>query len=502
MADKDQVINLFDFSGGLNTFAPEFQVAENQATDLQNINLFDRGFEKRRGDSAFNSSVMVDATTAITGLGYMKFNSGTEFLNAVAGTKFFTSSSLTGTMADKTGAVAITASQNNIWIAVPFNNIQIWVGGAANPPFKHDGTASNASALGGSPPSARTAFVAANRVFMIYNSILAWCTLSNPEDWTGSGSGTQQVSKDDGELLQFGVPIGNNVAILFKNSSTHKALLNQAPFPVIPIQKGTGAAGHWSYCVVDGVIYFVTPGRRMKATIDGSSFIDFPSSIDDVWDSINTTRIPYIQGIYYENLGQIHWYVSTGSSTTNNLAIVWDLKHKSWLVHPTGFDVNVAAIARGRTLYGGHYDGKVYQKDVANTYSDSSEASPGAIDAFFQTNWRSTGISDIVHPRWIDAVVLTQTSGTFDIEYGFDFSSSLTAQTFSMQGAGDQWGQFLWGVGRWGGQTSVSRRAFTAGRGNVMSARFRNANAGEAFQFQGATIYLRPVGTRKQLQVV
>jgi hypothetical protein len=46
---------------------------------------------------------MVSGSTAITGLGYIKFNSGTEYLNAVAGTKFYTSAGINGTMTDTTG---------------------------------------------------------------------------------------------------------------------------------------------------------------------------------------------------------------------------------------------------------------------------------------------------------------------------------------------------------------------------------------------------------------
>lgn len=506
MPDQDDVMNIFDFTGGQNSFFPEFQVADNQAISLQNINLFDRGFEKRRGDSVFNSSAMVSSSTPVVGLGYMKFNSGTEFLNAVAGTKFFTSSSLTGTMADKTGALTITSGQNNFWTAVPFNNIHIWFGGAPDAPFKHDGTGGNAAALGGSPPSARTAFAVANRVFAISTSanpsIFQWSVLSDPEDWTGTGSGTQQVSKNDGEELLFGVPIGNNVAILFKNTSTHKALLDTAPFPVIPIQKGIGAAGRYSWVLVNGVIYFITPSRRMKATQDGSTFVDFPTYVDDVWDTINTSRIPFIQGIYYQNLEQIHWYVSTGSATTNNLAIIWDLRRKSWLRHPTGYDLNVPATVQNRRLFAGHYDGKIYEKDAASVYNDASETSPGTIDAFWQTRWYpAQGLSNVVHPRWVAAVVLSQTLGSFNFEYGFDFSSALKAQSYSMSAPGDLWGNFSWGVGIWGGQTSVIRRALTIGRGNVFSMRFRNNNVSESFQFQGATVYLRPNKTRKALQV-
>jgi hypothetical protein len=506
MPDQDEAMNIFDFTGGQNSFFPEFQVANNQAISLQNINIFDRGFEKRRGDTAFNSSAMVSSSTVVTGMGYMKFNSGTEFLNAVAGAKFFTSSSLSGTMADKTGSLTITAGQNNFWTANPFNNIQIWFGGAPDAPFKHDGTSGNAAALGGTPPSARTAFVAANRIFAISTSanpsILQWPVLSDPEDWTGTGSGSQQVSKNDGEELLFGVPIGNNVAILFKNSSTHKVLLDTAPFPVIPIQKGIGAAGRNAWVLVNGTIYFITPSRRMKATLDGTTFIDFPSYIDDVWDSITSSRIPYIQGIYYQNLEQIHWYVSIDAGTTNTVAIIWDLRRKAWLKHTSGYDLNVAALVQNRRLFGGHYNGKIYEKDVAATYTDASETSPGTIDAFWQTRWfPAKGLSNIIHPRWAENVVLGQSSGTFNFEYGFDFVSNLKSQPFSMQSLGGLWGSMIWGSGKWGQQTSVIRRAIMMGRGNVFSMRFRNNNPSESFQFQGSTVYLRPNQTRKVLQV-
>lgn len=507
MPNQDSSINLFDFTGGLNTAYPEFQVNENQATDLQNLNLFDRGFEKRRGDSVFNSSAMVGSSTPIVGLGYMKFDSGTEFLNAVAGTKFFTSSALSGTMADKTGAVTITSGQNNIWTPVPFNNIQIWFGGAADAPFKHDGTAGNAAALGGSPPSVFTGFAANSRVFAVSSvanrSRLYWPILGNPEDWTGTGSGNTDVQKSDGEDLQVGIPIGNQSAILFKNTSTHRLLLDQAPFPTRLIQKGTGIAGRNAYAIADGVIYFITPGKRMKATLDGASFTDFPDYIDDVWDSVNSARVPYIQGIYYDKLQQIHWYVSTGSNTTNNLCIVWDVYHKCWLRHTTGYKLNVAALVQNRDIYAGHYNGTVYKKDVPNLYNDASETSPGAIDCYRQSFWTpSKGIAGVIQPRWIEHIVKSQTTGTFMVSYGFDYSQDQTTETQNMSGGGDQWDNFLWDAGRWSGQTSAMKRTFVFGRGNVFQYKVRNNNPSEAFIYQGGTIYLRPSDTRKTMSVV
>ena len=441
MGTRATTVELTDFSGGRDSTNPEFLVPSNKAIDLQNINLLERGFEKRRGNVAFNSTAMVDATTAIVGMGYVKFNSGTEFLNAVAGTGFFTSTGLTGTMATATGGVTITAGQNYLWTPVIYNNLQIWFGGAPDAPFKYSGTG-NAVALGGSPPSAKTAFVANNRVFAIstttYPSRILWPVLGDPEDWTGTGSGSQDVSLNDGEELLFGVPLNADTAILFKNTSTHLMPLTKAPFPIYTLQTQVGAAGRYAWVLVNGVIYFITPQRRMMATSDGVNFLDFPEGMDDIWDTINTSRIQFIQGIYYPVLDQIHWLASTGSSTTNNISIIWDLKRKAWLYHPTGFKANTACLVQNRRLFTGHYNGKIFEQDKFSTHTDASEASPYSINGYWRTPWmRLSTIKGIAWPYFIDVAMETQTSGTLNVTYGFDFTNDQNSANVSMVGSSD-----------------------------------------------------------------
>ncbi len=71
-------VELKDFSGGLNTFDPEYIGDLKSSPDLDNIILLDTGFKKRNGDAAWNSSAMVSGATAVQGAGYIKFDSGTE----------------------------------------------------------------------------------------------------------------------------------------------------------------------------------------------------------------------------------------------------------------------------------------------------------------------------------------------------------------------------------------------------------------------------------------
>ena len=495
-------IELNDFSGGLNTFDPEYQSPLNQSPDLDNIVLLDKGFKKRNGDSVWNSSAMVSSSTAIHGMGYIQLNAGTQFLNAIAGTKFFTDSGLSGTMADATGALTITSGQNNLWIPIIYNNLQIWFGGAPDAPFKYSGSG-NAAVLGGSPPSASNAFGANNRIFAMNTtanpSRIFWPVLSDPEDWTGTGSGNADVAKSDGEALMAGIVTGPDTAILFKNSSTHLMILTRQPFPIYQLQKGIGLAGKNAYAYANGTIYIVTPGRRMKSTTDGVNFKTYPSYIDDIWDSINTTRIAYIQGIYYEALEWIVWAVSTGSNTSNNYAIIWDIQNECFLRCTTGFKANVFAMVQNRRLFAGHYDGKLYEKLKSTIFSDASETSPGVIDGYWRTPFKNTeqGLDTTVHPLYINVAALSESASTLDISYGFDFTGVQTTQTFSLAAAGGLWDTAVWDTDVWGGQNAIILRIFTGGRGNLFSFKMRNATASQGYTVQGASVRLRTDKSRK-----
>lgn len=516
MGGRGLAYDMTDFTGGLNTFDPEFATPLAQSPDLDNLVLLDRGFKKRQGDAAWNSSAMVSTSTPVVGVGYIQFDNGTQFLNAVAGTKFFTDSGLSGTMTDTTGAVTITSGVNNLWTAVNFNNIQIWFGGAPDGPFKYSGSG-NAVALGGSPPSTYTGFAANNRAFGISTtanpSRLFWSILNNPEDWTSTGSGNADVSKSDGEALQCGIQVGADSVILFKNSSTHLMVISSAPFPIYQLQRGIGIAGRNAWALVNGTIYFVTPGRRMRSTSDGVNFDIYPNDINDIWDSINTNRISNIQGIYYAALEWVVFSVSTGSSTTNNYAIIWDIRHKCFLRCTKGYKVNIFALVQNRRLFAGHYDGKLYEKDKSGVFSDASETSPGTIDAYWRTPFHGVStfnlqrggfaqpFASVIHPLWVDVSFLSEAATVMEIGYGFDFAFPNVLSSQSLVTGSSQWDVAQWDVDTWGGQTSVIKRIFVSGRGNLFSLRIRNAVATQGFTFQGFSTQLRTDKARKLLNV-
>ena len=490
---RSESIRFFDFTGGLNTKSPVTALAYNQALDLQNINLLPSGgFEKRRGNSAFNSSAM-ESGAALHGIGYYRQADADEFLVCIVGTKIYTSP-MSGTMTDRTAALTITTGANNLWTSFVMNDNIHFVGGAPNAPIVWNGTG-NASALGGSPPSGSFGLTHNRRAFIGNTtsnpSRIAWSILGSPADWTGAGSGTQDIQEGDGDTLVTAIPLNVNHLVCFKQNSIHDLITTTAPFPTFPLFNNVGCVGKLAAVLADGLIYFITPQARMKAT-DGIKIYEFSDAIDDVWDGLNQSRIQYISGIYNKRLQQIWWFCSNGSATTNNYCIVWDIKKQAWLRHTTGVTMNVATRTQAGTIYGGAYDGKAYQMDVASTYTDASEATPSAISAFWRSGWYD--LEKMIESkffRYVYLSIVSQTTGTFEFGYGFDFVSDRSFVPISMLAAGSLWNQFQWDMGTWGGQTDVIRLSFVKGKGNYFQFLLRNKNAAEAFQFNGMQIPIK-----------
>lgn len=488
MARNSEEIRFFDFTGGLNTKSPVTHLRVNESLDLSNINILPTGgFEKRNGNTVFNGTAMASGA-AVHGIGYFKTSAAAENLMAIAGTKIFKSDSLDGTMDDITGAVSITTGADKIWTYFTMNDLAIFVGGAPDAPIKWSGTG-NAAALGGTPPSGNFGFHANRRAFIgntaANPSRIAWSILGNPEDWSGAGSGTQDVQTNDGDTLVGCELIGTDHLILFKQNSIHELIIKTAPFPLFPLFRNVGAISKNGIVAVDGEIYFITPEPRMKST-NGEEIKSYPDTIDNYWDSLSKTRLQYIHGLYYPRLRQIWWFCSTGSSSTHDIALIWDLNRKCWLRHLTGYKMNVSCLAQSRVAYCGAYDGKIYKQDVASTYTDASETSPGAINAYWRTGWMDFGKT--IHGKsltYADLNFVTQSTGSFQFAYGFDFNQDRKSETVLMTSGGAAYGTATYGTSTFGGKQDKSKMIFTKGNGKFVQFLLKNNNASEGLGFNG-----------------
>jgi len=483
-----------DFSGGQNSTSPPDTIDDNQGIEAKNIIVLPRGrgFRMRQGDTAFNSSAMVSGSTAVSGIHYYKQADGDEWLTAVAGAKFFKSDSLDGTMDDATGAITITAGQNNIWQMFTFNDIVISVGGAPDAPFKWTGSG-NAAALGGSPPSGNFGFQHNNRIFIGNTtsnpSRLQWSVLGDPENWSGDGSGFQDVWTSDNDNLVGASIINSDIVLLFKENSIHQLITREHPFPVFPLFKNIGAVGKSAIVTVGGICYFITADGKMAVT-DGTRIItsrDLPrlDDVDDLWSGLNSSRRNSIFGVPYrgKDFKHIYWFVSNGSATTHDLCIVWDVDNQCWVQFTTGYTANVATATQAGVLYGGHYDGKIYKKDVGSTFTDASNGGAG-IESSWKGKWMNLGtLENIKQVDNVNVALESKTSGQVQVNVGADYQESLISENIGLGVFGDIWGQFNWGTGRWGGtQNFIGNILSESIRGNVIQVSFKNEEPGNDFR--------------------
>lgn len=481
------------FAGGMHSNTPVTELEADEAYDLSNIVLSHsgKGFRTRYANATFNSTAM-NSGANVQGLGYFKPSSGNDHLVAICGAKAFESTSLDGTMNDITGAVSISAGQNNIWTQVVFNDKSIWFGGPAtspDAPIRYTG-AGNMAALAGSPPSAYGAFQANNRVFAFRTSsapdTIYWSIVGNEADWTGVGSGSSSVWTKDGDSLTAAAVMSNSTVLLFKQNSVHKMMINtlvSSAFPIFPLFEGVGCVGKHACVVAYGLCYFITPEGSLRVT-DGNRILqdsELPNmdNIDDIWAGIPSSRYQYIQGKHIVGIDYDHivWIVSYGSGqTTNNYALVWDIKNNCWLRHKTGYKANVIELTQTGSIYTGHYNGKIYLQDATTTgTTDASEGNLN-IDSYWQSGWQKQSvIENIKQPRKAILSFGSQTQGTIQFSWGFDYSYNSNSASISQTSPGGRWGE-LWGVMLWGGATDYSRSVRIVGRGNLFSYRIRNVD--------------------------
>lgn len=486
-------VDISNFSGGLHSNAAITELDNNEAYDLSNVLIGPNGsfVRSKNGNTVFNSSAM-NGGVAVQSLSYYKLVAGTEFLASVCGAKIF-SSPLDGTMTDRTGAVTITAGQDNLWTFLTFNNIHIGFGGpstAPDAPIQWTG-AGNAAALAGTPPSAYGAVLANNRVFAFRTaaapSIVQWSKLGDGQDWTATGSGSQSVLTANNDSITALSVLDTNTILVFKESSIHKMLIStlvSGAFPVFSLFPGTGCAGKHAQVVVDGICYFITPQGFMKIT-DGNEIIDdvkLPklSYIDNIWSGINPSRFKYIQGYHVTGTDYEHilWIItSTAAGTTNDMAIRWDIQNKCWLRDKTGYKANAITSTPAGIIYTGHYDGKIYKQDVSGTTTEASESAAN-VDSYWLSGWQKFGVID-TFKSIVDSYLsfVTQSLGTILFSWGYDFNSLQRSISIDQKTNGGIIGQFIIGMGLIGGQTDKIIKVAPIGNGRVFQYRLRNSDS-------------------------
>ena len=502
-----------DFGGGYAGAKGSLSLDPNEAQDLDNIIVLPKGagIRPRQGNKEYQAFTGSSAPIGpITALGTFK-NATSEYMVWAASdypsqteTLVFTTDLNTSANATLRYTSATANTQNAIFTTFNFMNLMIGVG-AHLIPWKIDfsgGTPAGA-VLGGSPPNG-TVGLSWNNVAWIGNiagdnSKLFYSVLEDAEDWSSAGSGFVRPNPNDGDELVALAPVSTNILLYFKHRSIYQVVGRADPFAVYPLFQGVGCAGKNACVTIDGLVYFITPQGRMLVT-DGNFVYNSNQTVkysyakdmpqldfaDDLWDTIPQDRIQYVYGFREqgETYDHLIWMVSSGvGQTTNNFAIVWDLKNKCWLKHSKGFNGNVAAqTSTGLYYIGGYTFGRWYQLDFDGKYDDDSEGTPqtdgnhkqvvpplnpGSIQWYWRTDDISlNSLENIVQVDRINVAIEFKATGSFNMSYGYDGFHDQNTTPFTVVPATFILGIAVLGVDILGGLKFTTKSLRPLGRGN------------------------------------
>ena len=485
--------------GGMNIQdTPDVAMEKGQAEYVLNVyNTPEGGIARFFGRSKHNSSA-IGAAAEITGIYELKLSSPKFY--CIAEDKFYVDSS--GTWGDKTGAVSITDSKNNLWSFSRFQDHLIATSLSRDAAIEHDGGAGDADNVSNMPAVKFNATLA--------NRLLAFNTQAQPKlgYWSGLNDRTSwdttndflnyKESEADNEEIS-GVKEHLNNIIVAKESSVFRVYHTgtMPPFKYYCIGRKNGlVSGLTMLSIPAAGIYpprLIWMGKDNFYQLIGDEISSIGDDIKPFFSEgapfqINASRLKYcIAGIIKEKNLYICSF-SSGSSTTHDSAFILDYKNMMWGL--CNFKMNCFGIREisGRDfLYSGTYNGFVGKHDPS-VYNDLSSA----YNSYYWTWWVDFG--DPQAEKKIRYIVAFMKNTGFDLEVEYQTNLGTTTGTFTSTAEVDLLGvDFTLGSSTLGGADLVENILEVLQRFRRIKLRFNMTNADKYFRLYALGALWSPV---------
>lgn len=295
----------------------------------------DGGFQKSPGSTKINASALESGAT-ITGLYDFWTSTGVQKRLIHIGTKI-KKDDADGTFTDiftglTAGAIPCYAQLDDL--------VVIASSAAGDVPRSYDGT--TAQNLAGSPPNFSICVIHKGRVFVAgvpgNLSRVYWCTYTNPEGWSGIGSGFVDVDPDDGDQVT-GLTSHNDDLFIFKGpykGSIHRltgsAPTGQDAFALKPLVRGVGSVNQNGIFHYANDVGFMWSDGSIRTLSSVDNYGDFQTTAltypiqNWIRENINFDSLNKIQAAVTHNEGYALIAVPIFSSTDNNRILYFDFK--------------------------------------------------------------------------------------------------------------------------------------------------------------------------------
>lgn len=492
---KKVPISYKKLGGGLNTTSGPLNLAENESSDLQNID-FDKfgSILKRNGYTALNTSAITNTPNS-DGLYWYEYGSGpTRKAINVADGKLWKMDGLDGTWDDVTGGLTITA--DNLCDFDTFLDV-CRVTNNTDPPFEWNGTGNGSAST---VPTGLTdaKFVEHYENYGFYANVTVsgtvhpsrfyWSAIKDITSWDAADF--IDVAKNDGQHIT-GFKVMGDRLVVYKTRSIYIVLFTgDRDIPFI-VQKTASAIG----CVAPYSVQNVENGHVMLAYdgiyfFDGNNSLKISDRINSKILGLNNTGFPKATSCSYLSKTRYMLSVPASGSSTNDTIIVWDWSLNAFSIYD-GIDANTMAIflvsgVEERPYFGDNV-GFIYRLDTgADDYPLNVQT---AINAYYATNWKL--FDNLVDQKGAPHIYIyyQYASSVVVLSYSYNFEDADTySQNMDFSTSGAVYGSAIFGTDVYGAEGgSVMRRDIT-GRGRSVRFKFSNATIGETFQIDGLGI--------------
>lgn len=489
---KSTAIGLKNLAGGLNSSSSGLSLADNESSGLQNIDFDKFGAAiKRNGYTALNTSAINSGATG-TGLHWYAKSDGTEKLFGAFGNKFYRMDDLDGTWDDITGAITVTAGNNNLVSSATFLDTALFTNGVDAPWTATDSGNAAAMSVPTSLTTAKFVEIFNNYTFLAnvalgatsHRSRVYWSTINSISSW--SSTDFNDVNRNDGQEITGLKSMGDRL-VIFKNYSIWIATFTgdtDVPFVFQQTPSSVGCIAPFSIQLVNnGIIFLAQDGIYF---FDGSNSYKISDRITNTLNLMNKSRYKYATSCYQREKNRYWLSLSESAFNTNNTCIAYDTFNNAFSVY-SGHNANCFTIVNTtgqERPYFSDYSGYCYRADTG--LDDYPLNSRTAINAWYYTKWIS--FEDLVNQKGVPSVYIyfQITNGNLTFSYSYDFEiGDQYVYTFPMYTSTAVYGTAIYGTDVYASDGGSIQRQDLDGRGRVIRLKFANNVLGETFEIDG-----------------
>lgn len=484
-----------DSAGGLNSTAAALKLEENESPDLQNVDFNKFGsILKRNGYTALNTSAFNSGATW-TSLHWYESSTETGKLMGTCGNKLATWSTgaPSGAPTDITGALTITAGNNNLFVWRTFLDIAFGTNGV-DVPIKYSGSGNGAAMTvpTGLTKAKWLEVFSPNSYLFLANVTVSGTAHPTRVYWgdlnvqTFTDTNFNDVNRNDGQPIT-GMRMLGEELIIYKSRSIWKALYTgdrDIPFVFVKTRSSVGCMSGYSIQDTENGHLFLAPDGYYF--FDGNNSFKVSDRITATFDTFEPSRFQYSSSCYQRQKNRYWGSFTLDGASTHNRCITWDSFNNSFSLYK-GHNANcfaTAEISGVEYVFFGDFGGFAYQADTGT--NDNPLNVSTAIDAYFYTKWHD--YNDIVNQKGTEHIYAyyQYNNGTLSLAYAYDFEDADTySVSFSMSAGAALYGSAIFGTDTYVGSGGTVRRIDLTGRGRVVRFKYSNSSASETFQVNG-----------------